>query len=692
MTTSTPANGSTYALGETIEYKITVKNDGNLTITDVEVKDELTGETWTIASLAPGAEEVFTTSYVVKEADILAGKVVNVATATGTSPDPDQPDVPVVPGEDPEPTEEQNPSLTVEKKVTSTPADEKYVLDEEVTYQVKVTNTGNVTVKNITIEDSLVTLTGENAAAFDLEPGASKTITYTYVVTVDDVVAGSILNTATATGKDPGDKNVIGEDNVTVETKKKGGNDVDPEPDPDDPGEEMDVDGKSITVVYDGKAHSLTAKATVAGSTVWYSTDGGATWTTTPPSRTAVGKTTFSIKATHPAYEDVVKDGYSLTVLPKDLIITIADASKMQGEADPEFTYTVKGLVEGETIPAGLIKLFRDAGEAPGTYTIHGSIGKKSMSRAKLFMHMMRDGLIRSEQSTFDASNYNITFVEGTLEILAKPAGKFSFLWVSDTLLKGEGAHDDAFKTITDYAKKSVKFNAVISTGNVVDAFDNEAAWTSAKNNLNGLRIPFFGVAGTKDVNGDEMNYDAYLAADLNSKTSAFEDGSVWYRRFGDKKLLLVGIGYQKIAETDEEKEREEKWLSFVNNAIASCSNDHVVLIVNDYMDATGELTAFGKLIEEKIVKGNENVCMILCGNADGAFHKEMTYGERRVAVAMYNYAADEENGLGIVRIVTIDPEENTVKFSTIDAATGKAFTYDETKPEADLFKYEDLF
>ena len=37
---------------------------------------------WTIASLAPGAEEVFTTSYVVKEEDVLAGKVVNVATAT----------------------------------------------------------------------------------------------------------------------------------------------------------------------------------------------------------------------------------------------------------------------------------------------------------------------------------------------------------------------------------------------------------------------------------------------------------------------------------------------------------------------------------------------------------------------------------------------------------------------------------
>ena len=38
------------------------------------------------------------------EEDSQNSKVVNIATAKGTSPDPDQPDVPVGPGEDPEPT------------------------------------------------------------------------------------------------------------------------------------------------------------------------------------------------------------------------------------------------------------------------------------------------------------------------------------------------------------------------------------------------------------------------------------------------------------------------------------------------------------------------------------------------------------------------------------------------------------
>ena len=111
-----PANGETYALGEKITYKITVKNDGNLTVTKIEVEDELTGDTWTIDALKHGESKEFTAEYMVTEADILAGSVVNVATATGTSPDPDKPDVPVDPGEDPEPVEK--PDDKVERTIT----------------------------------------------------------------------------------------------------------------------------------------------------------------------------------------------------------------------------------------------------------------------------------------------------------------------------------------------------------------------------------------------------------------------------------------------------------------------------------------------------------------------------------------------------------------------------------------------
>ena len=75
-TTSTPANGTGYALGETITYKITVVNDGNLTITDITVTDDLTGDEWTIPSLDPGAEQTFTAEYVVTAPTIQTRKVL----------------------------------------------------------------------------------------------------------------------------------------------------------------------------------------------------------------------------------------------------------------------------------------------------------------------------------------------------------------------------------------------------------------------------------------------------------------------------------------------------------------------------------------------------------------------------------------------------------------------------------------
>ena len=84
-----------------------------------------------------------------------------------------------------------------------------------MTYTVVVTNSGNVTVKGITLEDTLVTIT---EAAFDLAPNGTKTITYTYTVTQADVDAGKIDNTATATGKDPADKDVTASDSATVTT------------------------------------------------------------------------------------------------------------------------------------------------------------------------------------------------------------------------------------------------------------------------------------------------------------------------------------------------------------------------------------------------------------------------------------------------------------------------------------------
>ena len=81
--TSDVPDGQKAALGQKITYTITVENAGNVPYTNVKVEDPLTKLTATIETLAVGETQTFTTEYVVTEADVLEGHVLNTATATG---------------------------------------------------------------------------------------------------------------------------------------------------------------------------------------------------------------------------------------------------------------------------------------------------------------------------------------------------------------------------------------------------------------------------------------------------------------------------------------------------------------------------------------------------------------------------------------------------------------------------------
>ena len=204
-------------LGETITYTITVTNNGNVTINDIEVTDELTGNTgdnaFTIDRLAVGETKQFTATYTVTEDDILEGTIVNRATATGTTPDPDIEKPDVTPGETEDPVEEEKPALAIDKKVVD--PKEEYQIGEVVTYEITVTNIGNVTQKNILVEDQMKAAgqaritnidgangisNGKQATLDKLVPGAKATITVEYTIVYDDR-GNTITNAAVADGE-----------------------------------------------------------------------------------------------------------------------------------------------------------------------------------------------------------------------------------------------------------------------------------------------------------------------------------------------------------------------------------------------------------------------------------------------------------------------------------------------------------
>ena len=199
-TSTAPAGG--YRLGDTVTYRITVTNDGNLTITNINVTDERTGFRANVPTLAPTESASFTTTTTVTEADIIAGVIINDATATGTSPDPENPTVPVTPGHREDDPEDPNGHLTVTKATTSRPANgTAYIIGETITYEITVTNDGNLTITGIVLTDER---TGLRETIASLAPGATSTVFQTSTtVTAADVTAGVAVNDATVTGTSP---------------------------------------------------------------------------------------------------------------------------------------------------------------------------------------------------------------------------------------------------------------------------------------------------------------------------------------------------------------------------------------------------------------------------------------------------------------------------------------------------------
>ncbi|MET3642288.1 hypothetical protein GS500_26260 [Rhodococcus hoagii] len=212
---ASPSTTADYKVGQEISYTFLIKNTGDVTLTDVhpnETKFSGSGDMSTFdcpagaASLPPGASVTCTAKYTLTQADIDAGKLENTATATGTPPSGEpvtsKPSDKTLSGE-------PKPAIALEKSASPTDPD-KFAVGETVTYSFAITNTGNVTLKDVRPNETAFTGESSRISAFDcpdaaksLAPNESVTCTATYTLDQADVDRGKLDNAATATGTPP---------------------------------------------------------------------------------------------------------------------------------------------------------------------------------------------------------------------------------------------------------------------------------------------------------------------------------------------------------------------------------------------------------------------------------------------------------------------------------------------------------
>lgn len=189
----TASDPSTTIAGAVVSYQFVVTNTGSLTLTGVAVSDTgLDAVTCPADVLAPGASMVCTATRVVAQADLDAGQLPNTAISTGTTAvagavsDSAVVDSALL----------QVPRLEFEKTVATSAVEVS--VGTPLTYSFRVTNSGNLTLSDVQIDDPL--LAGVTCPALVLKPEEQMTCTGApYLVTATDQTAGKVVNTAWVT-------------------------------------------------------------------------------------------------------------------------------------------------------------------------------------------------------------------------------------------------------------------------------------------------------------------------------------------------------------------------------------------------------------------------------------------------------------------------------------------------------------
>jgi len=194
--------------GDAVEYGFLVTNTGNVTISSLAIEETDFSGSGTLGSptcpsttLAPGEHTSCTITYAVTQPDIDAGSITNTAEAVGTDPAGASVNSPASSASV---NATRSPALTLTKSANPASVAEA---GQKVTYTFTVKNTGNVSLTKIAITEGAFSGSGKlssiNCPATSLTPGGRLDCTATYAVTQADLDAGSVTNTATASGDDP---------------------------------------------------------------------------------------------------------------------------------------------------------------------------------------------------------------------------------------------------------------------------------------------------------------------------------------------------------------------------------------------------------------------------------------------------------------------------------------------------------
>lgn len=279
-----------------------------------------------------------------------------------------------------------------------------------------------------------------------------------------------------------------------------------------------------------------------------------------------------------------------------------------------------------------------------------------------------------SEANTLPPQRTPIQQIHAETIIPSTSGGKYTIAWISDTQ-HYSAYFPETFLTMTRYLKEKrqeLNLGYVVHTGDLVASRTDVKQWATAKRAMDELSsIPHGVLAGNHDVGQgyDYTMYSAYFGEKAFSQYGYYSESLLNNRchydliTMGSTAYVFVYLGYQP----------GEASIRFANEVFAKYADRVGILCVHEYLGSHSTLRAIGQTLQDKVVKPNPNVYLVLCGHRYNEDCVPVTFdddrdgkADRTVYQCIANYQdIDKKGGSGFMRFLEIDEEKGTIRFYT---------------------------
>ena len=355
-----------------------------------------------------------------------------------------------------------------------------------------------------------------------------------------------------------------------------------------------DIEAQGYSGTYDGKAHTITVSIP-EGASIMYGTADGSYDKETAPSYTNAGESMVYYQVTKANYNSV-RGSATVTISQKTLTITADAKTKVYGTEDPELTYQVDGLIEGENLTGALT---RAEGEEVGKYAI--------------------------TQGTLAASdNYSVTFTADTLTITPAILAGIEAQGYS-------GTYDGKAHTIT----VSIPEGASIMYGTADGSYDKETApsYTNAGESMVYYQVTkanYNSVRGSATVNISQKALT--ITADAKTKVYGTDDPELTYQVEG----LIEG---ESLTGALTRAEGEDVGKYAITQGTLAASDNYSVTFIGDTLTITAlpavdmdafvtiDGVVFYEVQDKQILESLVNTDMVLSADAAKCFKLDSETG-----------------------------------------------------------------